>query len=97
MTWVLLVLAATASAAAGLVLARANPDARLPLWGGPPRRPRTYFVAYTATIVFMITAAQGLARAIGDVAWLLAVVAALVPLLVVTTVHNRRLPRRPVG
>lgn len=88
----LLVLTAVASLVAALLLSRANPGQRLPWIGWPARRPVAFWAAFVVLMVLGIGATPSLGRrGWGDSIWLWSLIAMLVPLLVVYTVHNRRL------
>ena len=98
MSIALLVLAACAAVAAEVLLTRANPGARLPLWlGQPPRYPTRARVMRGLAIGSAVLGAITLDGHIGSASWwdVLLILAVFLPALLVRLVQNGREPAQP--
>ena len=99
MSIALLVLAACAAVAAEVLLTRANPGARLPLWLGqpPPRYPARAVVMRILAIGSAVLGAITFDGHIGSASWSdgLLILAAFLPALLVRLVQNGRVPAQP--
>ena len=99
MSIALLVLATCVAVAAEVLLTRANPGVRLPLWLGqqPPRYPVRALVMRSLAIGLAVLGAITLDGHIGSASWLdvLLIVAAFLPALLVRLVQNGRVPAHP--
>jgi len=96
--WVLLLATAALSAVAGLLVMRANPGRRLPWFGRIP--PSWSYIAdqdpwsakaarFASLMLGIFTASHGDAD-VGDVLWLWALAAMVVPLWVLQAFHNHQ-------
>jgi len=99
MSIVLFVLAACAAAASEVLLTRANPGVRLPVWlGRPPRYPTAARVLRGLALGSAIFAAISLDGRIGPASWsgVLLIVVAFLPAFLLRRVQNGRIPAQPV-
>ena len=99
MSIALLVLATCVAVAAEVLLTRANPGVRLPLWLGqqPPRYQVRALVMRALAIGLAVLGAITIDGHIGSASWLdvLLIVAAFLPALLVRLVQNGRVPAQP--
>jgi hypothetical protein len=96
MSIVLFVLAACAAAASEVLLTRANPGVRLPVWlGRPPRYPTAARVLRGLAVGLALFGSISLTDRIG---WwgVLLIAAVLLPAFLVRRVQNARNPAQPV-
>jgi hypothetical protein len=99
MSIALLVLATCAAAASEVLLTRANPGARLPLWlGRPPRYPTGARVLRGLAAGSAVLGAITLDGHIGSASWwgVLLIFVVFLPALLVRLVQNGRVPAQPV-
>jgi hypothetical protein len=99
MSIVLFVLAACAAAASEVLLTRANPGVRLPVWlGRPPRYPTAARVLRGLACGSAVFAAISLDGRIGPASWsgVLLIVVAFLPAFLLRRVQNGRIPAQPV-
>lgn len=77
-----------------LLLSKANPGRELPWVGRPANTTRVDLAIYLVATVCVLRAASGGARSVGTgPAYLLALAALLVPVVVLTGLHNARVRR----
>lgn len=87
----ILVLAGFACAVYGVLLvAWANPTTPLPLFTSPPSRPRASVLLNVGAVALVIWGANLLTPDIGAWAFVLLIVAVLLPFFVIRTWHNGR-------
>jgi hypothetical protein len=81
--------AAILSLGAMVVLARANPHGQLPFWGKAAVNPKLHYALLFAATACGLYGVLRLDDHIGEVAWLIYLVALLAPPTAVTLRHNR--------
>jgi hypothetical protein len=80
-----------------LQLSHANPHDRLPKWGNPSNRPRSYLATWFGTLFCGILATTLSSEHIGPYAYLIFILVLLLPIVTLSTAHNRRVDRTRSG